>query len=200
MRRVAQKLSPRRHRLQDPALALDAQVGYDVRFISDVAHQRLRLMDVEVVNNKVPTDDRQVGFNRALNVIDKVFLGPCVAIGRLFNATGGHVKVDDEALGSMTRVLEFLAFDLARHHRQFRVLAFQSLHTTHFICAEHPFILLSQFWGLAIQGVDVLYFLVKLLIRNLCQPVPDQMRFEIAIFLKASPRVGARLSLGYLVL
>ena len=88
-----------------------------------------------------------------------------------------------------------MAFDIARHHRQLRMLAFQSLHATHFIGAEHPFILLNQFWRLAIQGVDVLYLLVKLLIANLCQPVPNQMRFEIGLFLKASPRAAVRCDL-----
>jgi hypothetical protein len=195
MRGITQKLSPRRHRLQDPALAFDAQVGCDVRFLTNVAYQRLRLMDVEIVNDKVPTGGRQVGFNRAPNVIDKVFLGPCVAIGRLFNAAGSHVKVDDETLGAMTRVLEFLAFDLAWRHRQLQVLAFQSLYAGHFVRAEHSFILLNQFWSLAIQGVDILYFLVKLLIENLCQPVPNQMRLEIGLFLKASPRAAVRCDL-----
>jgi hypothetical protein len=152
-------------------------------------------MDVEIVDDKVPTGDRQIGLNRPLNVLDKVFLGSRVAIGRFFNATRGHVKVDDEALGTVTRILEFLTLDFARRHRQLRILAFQSLHATHFVRAEHPFILLSQFWRLAIQGVDIPYFLIKLLIGNLCQPVSNQVRFKIGLFLKASPRAAVRCDL-----
>ena len=196
MRWITQKLSSRRHRLQDPAFAFDAQIGHDVRFISHVAHQRLRLMDIEIVNDKVPPDDRQVGLDRAPNVIDKVFLRPCVPMGRLYDVAGCHIEVDHETLRAMTRVLELLPFDLARRHGQLGVLAFQSLHATQFIRAERPFALLGQFRSLTIQGIDLLYFLIKLLISNLCQPVPYQMGFEIVVFLKASPRVGVRSDLG----
>ena len=92
----------------------------------------------------------------------------------------------------MTLVFELLPFDLARRHGQFGMLAFQSLYPTQLVRAERPFALFGQFWRLAIQGIDVLNFLIKLLVRNLCQPVPYQMGFEIALFLKASPRAGAR--------
>jgi len=129
------------------------------------------------------------------NVIDKVFLGSCVPVGRLDDVAGCHIEIDHETLRAMTLVLKLLPFDLARRHGQFGVLAFQSLHPTQFIRAEHPFALLGPFRSLTIQGIDVLYLLIKLPIRNLCQPVPNQMRFEIAFFLKASPRVGARCGL-----
>lgn len=156
-------------------------------------------MGVEVVSDKVPTDSRQIRLDRALDVIDKIFLGSCVSIGGLYDVPGCHFKVDHEALGAVTFVLELLPFGLAPRHRQFGILAFQGLHATQFIHTKRPFALLGQFWSLAIQGIDVLNLLLKLLVRNRCQPVPYQMGFEIAIFLKASPRVGARLSPGYLV-
>jgi hypothetical protein len=69
------------------------------------------------------------------------------------------------------------------------MLPFQSLHTAEFVCAKHPLILFGQFRSLAIQGIDILYFLIKLLVGNLIQPVANQVRFEIALFLKASPPI-----------
>jgi len=199
MRRIAQKFGTCRHRLQNSALPFDTQVDHDVRFVSHVAHQRLGLMDVKIVGDKMPTDDRQIGLDRTPNVIDKVFLGSCVAIGIPFDAASGYVEVDHEALGAVAHILELLPFNLTRRHAQGRVFALQGLYAAQLIDADHLLTLFRQFWRLPIQCVDVLYFLIKLLIEYRRQPVSDQMRFEIALFLKASPRVGARWYPGYLV-
>jgi hypothetical protein len=48
---------------------------------------------------------------------------------------------------------------------------------------------------LAIQGIDVLHFLIKVLVKDWRQPIAYLMRFELTIFLRVSPHVGARFGL-----
>jgi len=55
------------------------------------------------------------------------------------------LAIKQQTVRAMTLVLKLLPFDLARRHGQLGVLAFQSLHPTQFIRAEHPFALLDQF-------------------------------------------------------
>ena len=151
-------------------------------------------MSVELIRDKDPFRVRVSG-DCPLDVCRKVFFGPCVAIGRFHHLASGHIEVDDETLGAMTNVLELLPLYLAGHHRQLGMFAFQGLHAAQFIGAQHLFSLLGQFRRLAIQSVDVLHLVVKVLVKDWCQPIAHLMGFEIALFLKASPRVGARFGL-----
>ena len=152
-------------------------------------------MGVEIVEYKVPLSDRWVGFNGALDMVQEVFFGPCVAIGRRYDLTRRHVEVDHETLSAVADVLELLAFHQTRPHRPLGMFAFQGLHAAQFIGAQHPFPLLGQFRCLAIHSIDVLHFVVKLLVKDRRQPIAHLMGLEIALFLKASPRVGARFGL-----
>ena len=68
--------------------------------------KRLRFMGVEVVRDKVPTDGRRIGFDRAMDVVDKVFLGPCRAIGWLYDTSGCHFKVDHENMDNNTTTIK----------------------------------------------------------------------------------------------
>ncbi|MFQ6102107.1 MAG: hypothetical protein ACE5OS_12860, partial [Anaerolineae bacterium] len=61
-----------------------------------------------------------------------------------------------------------------------------------FIGTQDVFAFLGQFRGLAIQGVDVFNLLVELIIGDWRQPIAHLVRFEISIFLRASPHVWAR--------
>lgn len=72
------------------------------------------------------------------------------------------------------------------------MFAFQSLHPRQFVVTNDPLTLLSQFLSLLIQGVDGLTFGLKLLIPLRGQPITDQMRFEIGLFLKDDWRDGVK--------
>ena len=72
------------------------------------------------------------------------------------------------------------------------MFSFQGLNPGHFVIADDPFSLLSQFGGLLIQVIDVTVFGLKFIIVFGCQPVTDQMRFEIGLFLKDVRRDGRR--------
>jgi hypothetical protein len=73
------------------------------------------------------------------------------------------------------------------------------LYAAQFIRAHHPFTFLDQLWCLVVHSIDVFNLLVELLIINIRQPIADQVRLEVALFLKASPRVWVRFRLLCLV-
>lgn len=72
------------------------------------------------------------------------------------------------------------------------MLAFQRLNPGHFIVTDDPFTLLGEFLCPMIQAIDVGTFLLKLFIFVSRQPIADQMRFQIALFLKAVRRDGPK--------
>ena len=79
------------------------------------------------------------------------------------------------------------------------MFAFQGLNAGQLIVTDDPLPPLDQFLGLVIETIDVAVFCGKLLISVGGQPIADQVGFEIALFLKASPRGEVKLSQGYLV-
>lgn len=156
-------------------------------------------MNVEIVHHKMPALDERISLNCAYDMIEKVLFVPRTAIGRRVNLTTGDIKVDDKCLRAMPSVLELLALNSARSHWQRGMLAFQGLDTAQLIRTQHTFTLFDQFWRPMIHVIDVFSLLFELLVRNLCQPIANPVRLEIALFLKASPRVWARCRLQYLV-
>jgi hypothetical protein len=128
-------------------------------------------------------------------VIEKVFFGPCVAVGGCHHFACGYLKVDDETLGAMTFVLEFLPFYISGPHGQGRMLSFQGLYPTQFIGTHNALTLFSQFWCQAIQGVDIRHLLTKLRIIDWSQPIANLVGFEIGLFLKGVSRGELRFCL-----
>jgi hypothetical protein len=156
-------------------------------------------MNVEIVHHKMPTPHARLRLDSAFDVVEKVLFISCATIGRRDDLSSGDIQVDDERLRAVSGVLEFLALHLSRSHGQGRMLSLHGLHTAQLICAQHPFTFLCQLRRLPIGPVDVINFLVKLLVMNRRQPIAGLMRLEIALFLKASPRVWARCDLQCLV-
>jgi len=72
------------------------------------------------------------------------------------------------------------------------MLAFQGLYTGQLIGRNRAFALGGQRRGLRIQPVDVRNLRIELLIGLGRQPVADQVRFEIPLFLKAGPHAGVK--------
>ena len=75
----------------------------------------------------------------------------------------------------------------------------KGLNASQFIIGNHSLPLFGQFWGLLIQLIDVADLLLKLLILSFAQPVADQVRFEIRLFLKDVRRDGPKSALQSLV-
>jgi hypothetical protein len=192
---IAQEGSPGLLGLQDATFALDAQIGGDIRLGSDVAHQSLRKVDIEVVSDEVPFGHAGIGLDRALDVVHKVCLISSGAIRCGANPAGGDIQVDDECLSAVPDVLILAPFHFAGSHGQARLSALQSLNATQFIGAHGPLTLASQFRRLAIQAIDVFDLFIELLIGSWRQPIADQVRLEITLFLKAAPRAEERCDL-----
>ena len=70
------------------------------------------------------------------------------------------------------------------------MFAFQGLDASQFIIADDPLALSSQFSRPLIQVIHLAVLGLKLSIGFSCQPVADQMRFEISLFLKDVQRGG----------
>jgi len=156
-------------------------------------------MDVEVVHHKMPADNQRLCLDGALDVVEKIHLVSRATMRNHTNLSAGDIKVDDERLRAVPDVLKFLVLDSAWSHRQRGVLAFQGLHAAQFIGAHYPFAFLDQLWCLVVHPIDVFNLLVELLVINIRQPITDQVRLEITLFLKASLRVWERFRLLCLV-
>lgn len=151
-------------------------------------------MDVEIVDNEMPLAGGWIIGHRALDMGGEVLFRPRWATGRVQDSSCGDLEVDDETLRAMALILELLMLDLPPGHRQSGALALQGLHPAQFISGQDSLPLLGQNWRLAVQGVDILHFLVEAFIGHGIQPIAHQMRFEIAVFLKASPHDEGRWS------
>ena len=149
-------------------------------------------MGVEIINHEVPPGRQRISLNSLSDVVHEVLFSSRETVGRRDHLASRHIEVDDERPGTMPNELELLPFYLAGRHRQTGVLALQGLDTRQLIGTHHPFACLVQFGCLAIQRVDVLNLLIELVIADWRQPIAHQVRFEIGIFLKASPHVWAR--------
>ena len=156
-------------------------------------------MDVEIVHHKMPADNQRLCLDGAFDMVEKIHLVSRATMGNRTNLPTGDIEVHDERLRTVPDVFKFLVLYSAWPHRQRGMLAFQGLHATQFIRAHHPFTFLDQLWCLVVHPIDVFNLLVELLIINIRQPIADQVRLEVAFFLKAAPHVWARFRLLCLV-
>lgn len=196
--RIAQKSRPRGFGFQDAAFALDAQIIGNAGFGSDIAHQTLGEMGVEVVADVVPFADFGFSGRPALYMREEVLFSPCRLGGDGGHLASGYIEVEGEGQRAMADVFELAPFDLARLQRQARVFAFQGLHAGHLIQAFDAFALFCQGWRLTIQRIDIIDFVLKLVVMLGGEPVTVQMRFDLGIFLKDVPRGGVRWTRLYL--
>lgn len=149
-------------------------------------------MDIEIIHYKMPTANQRLCLDGSLDMVEKITLVSCATMGNRSNLPTGDIQVHNERLCAVPDVLKFLILYSARSHRQRGMLTFQGLDTTQFIRAHHPFAFLDQLWCLVVHPIDIFNLLVELFIFNIRQPITDQVRLEVAFFLKASPRVWAR--------
>jgi hypothetical protein len=197
--RIAQKSCPRGFGFQDAAFALDAQILRKAGFGSDIAHQTLGEMGIEVVADIVPLADCGFSGRPALNMREEVLFSTSGLSGDSGYLARGDIEIEGEGQRPMADVFELTPFDLARLQGQSRVFAFQGLHAGHFIQAFDALALFCQGWCLVIQRIDVMNFILKLVVMFGGEPVTVQMRFDLGIFLKVAPRGGVRWTPQYLV-
>lgn len=73
----------------------------------------------------------------SLDMLHKVFFGSGLPDGGGQDLPGGHFKIGNQALGSMTDVFKLPTLDLSGFHRQLGMESFQRLNTSHFVHANH---------------------------------------------------------------
>ena len=79
--------------------AFDAQVNVQIRLLGHVAHQRFRLMGVEIVDDEMPLEDVGISVNGALDV-RKEWLQGMTRIGVTAGASAPETLVQ-ELLGRL---------------------------------------------------------------------------------------------------
>src|SRR5258708_26229461 len=103
------------HRLQDAALAFDAQrLESNPLLLSDPAHQRFRLMDIQIVQHQMPLGGGRITGNQALEVGEGILLGARWATGWLDDVPGHDIEIDKPGQRAMADVLEFASQYMTR--------------------------------------------------------------------------------------
>lgn len=123
--RVGQKGGATFHRSKNTRFAFDAQVEVEIGLIGDIAHERLGLVRVEIIDNEVPLHDAGVSFNGGADMSQEIRFVAGRARGELAHPSSGDVKIDNEGERAMPFVLELAAQDLSACHGQIGVLARQ---------------------------------------------------------------------------
>src|SRR5919202_1165246 len=175
----AQKGGPRCLALQDARLPFHPQLDLHIRRLRHQAHQRRRLMDVQVVHYKPPARRCRVTHQHLLHMRYEILFCARWSQNRCDDLARHHVTTQDARTGAMPNVRELAALDLARRQRQARRLALQRLHPCQFIRAHRAFALLHTRWRLTIDRTDGADRLGQLLILWRGQPIAAQMRLEI---------------------
>lgn len=159
MRRVAQVDRARRHRLQDAAFALFAQVLRIADLFRYVAHQAFRLMRIQLIGNENP---RAVFVCRdgLGDVVDEIRFGARGTDGWGDLFAGRHFVIGDEALRAVTQVFVLDARTPSRLSRDTglrrlrRRDAFQGLDAGLFIRTDDMRALRVQCWRGGIKLAD----------------------------------------------
>jgi hypothetical protein len=167
---------------QDTRFAFLSQVDIQIGFGSHPAHQGLRLMNVEIIENEVPALGRRLGGDHGLEMGQEISFSPGFTRQRCDQLTGHHVSTQDERSRAVANVLELTAFDFARGHGQSWMFPFQRLHPGQLICADGSLSLLMALGCSAVGLAHVSHFGVKVRIVRWRQPVADAVGLQIPFF------------------
>lgn len=186
---VAQERLARRHRLEDAACALDAEIAGKADGLGDEAHHGFGDVDVEVVHDRMPVRGGVAAGEQLDEPLGEVHLGAgrSEAIGDL---AGGDIEGSDEGQGAVTDIFELASLRPPRAHRQGRGCSLEGLHPGHFVDAARldpgGRTLGRQAVGLA----DIAAFVLELRIARAVDPAADAMRLQIDLAQEATDGVG----------
>ena len=144
---------------------------------NDEAHQRFRLVRVEVIQHKNVRGIRLEVHDRG-NVLREIGFGARRLNQRGFHFARNDVARRNQARGPLPDGFKFLPFDMPRHHRQHRVFVFTGWDPGHLITGVDLNTLARQGGRLLVKVTDRLDVLAKLLgIGNIrMQPIAALMR------------------------
>lgn len=115
---IAQKLGPAFHGFENTTFTFDPQLTFvDIGLSGHQAHQALRPVNIELIDDEMPFSSRRIGLDGALNMIDVILFRAGGADRGQADLTGGHVKIDDEGQRAVANVLELPSFHFAGSHR-----------------------------------------------------------------------------------
>jgi hypothetical protein len=159
MRRFAQVSRARRHRMQDAALTLFAQVLRITDLFGDPLHQSGGLVRIELIGDKNPWR-LVIGRHRLLNVVDEIHFGARSANGRGELFAGRHFVIGDQALRTVTNVFVFVPLTSSRLSGDAGLCGFgkcgalQRLNTGLFIRTHQMDALRVQLWRAGVYLAD----------------------------------------------
>src|SRR5215471_19334745 len=111
MRRIGQKSGTCSHGLENPSLSLSAQVLRNPIVFSYQAHQTCRLMNVEIVEHKMPPGHLVIGGYGTGYMIDKVHIPSNLVVGRcrrtLIASGSEDLQVEHPVCGGHTPAFHF---------------------------------------------------------------------------------------------
>ena len=133
---LGEKGGTRAHAGEVAAFAFDAEILLDTTLRSDQAHQRFRLMGVELIGDEDP-GGFWIGLERLGDVSGKVGFGARGTKAGGHDLSGGHIKIGDQTQGAMALIFKFLSLDMTRLHGQRGAETFEGLDAGHLIGARH---------------------------------------------------------------
>ena len=87
---------------KNPALAFDAQrLKSNPLALSDPAHQRCRLMDIQIVQHNMPLRGLRIASNQALKVGEGILLGARRSPGWFDDLSGHDIEIDEPGQRAM---------------------------------------------------------------------------------------------------
>lgn len=182
MRWITQKCGPTLLGMQNPLHALPAQIIRDTRLGGDPAHQALRTMRIEVIDDDMPARHRRIAGHHGLDMRQKIGLSTGGRRIGSHHLSGDYVPTEDKRTGAMANIFKFTPFDLARGHGQTRVFTLQGLHARQLVGTDGAFTGSGAGRGVPIDGTDILDFVRELRVLRGRQPIPPLMRFEVPLF------------------
>ncbi len=130
MARVGEKGCTSAHAGEMTPFAFDAEILLDGTPLCYQAHQRFRLMDVELISDKDPGSVR-IGLEGLGDVSGKVGFGARGSNAGSHDVSGRDIQVGDQTLRAMAAIFKFLSLDVTRLHGQRGVEAFKCLDASH---------------------------------------------------------------------
>ncbi len=139
-------------------------------------HQRLRLMDIQVVTDDVPAWHLRIRCHAGLQMGQKIFLRAPRSAKRGHQLSGHDVMTQKKAPRCMTLVFEFASLYLTGCKGQTRMFAFERLNSRQFVSPHRTLTLLESRRRMLIHPTDSSDGFLSVRIPWWSQPLADQMR------------------------
>ena len=142
-------------------------------------------MGVQIVADEMPLRHAWIALDGTANMGQEVGFRAGRSDRWADDLPADHIEVDHERQRAVADVLELSSLDFARSQRQAWCRTLQGLNTRHFVRADHAFPGCHARWRVPIHAAHVGNLLITFCVWFVgggCQPIPNQMWFEIGLF------------------